>query len=385
MDRKAPEEDEPLFVTRPQLPPLEEVMPYLEEIWRTHQLTNKGPFHEQLEAALCDYLGVEHISLFANGTLALVTAMQALRLTGEVITTPYSFVATANALLWNDLTPVFVDVDPVTLNLDPEQVEAAITPRTSAILPVHVYGHPADVDGLQHVADLYGLRLIYDAAHCFGVEDKGGSILRHGDLSILSFHATKVFNTFEGGAIVSPDARTKQRIDYLKNFGFANETTVVAAGINAKMNEFQAAVGLAQLNHIDPAIDARSRIDACYREQMADIPGIRCHAPSTARRHNYAYFPILVEDDYPLTRDELYFRLRDAGIRGRRYFYPLIPEFPMYRNLPGNDRDDWPNAHEAAERVICLPMYPELADSQVTQITHTCRNQGRMTAASQHE
>ncbi|WP_026320826.1 DegT/DnrJ/EryC1/StrS family aminotransferase [Arhodomonas aquaeolei] len=360
MDRKAPAQDEPLFVTRPQLPPLEEVMPYLEEIWRTHQLTNKGPFHEQLEAALCDYLGVEHISLFANGTLALVTAMQALRLTGEVITTPYSFVATANALLWNDLTPVFVDVDPVTLNLDPEQVEAAITPKTSAILPVHVYGHPADVDGLQDVADLYGLRLIYDAAHCFGVEDEGGSILRHGDLSILSFHATKVFNTFEGGAIVSPDARAKQRIDYLKNFGFANETTVVAAGINAKMNEFQAAVGLAQLKHIDAAIHARARIDARYREQLAAIPGIRCHTPSTARRHNHAYFPIFVEDDFPLSRDELYFRLREHGIRGRRYFYPLIPEFPMYRNLPGNDRNEWPNAHEAAERVICLPMYSEL-------------------------
>jgi len=369
MDRNAPEQDDPLFVTRPQLPPLEEVMPYLEEIWRTHQLTNKGPFHEQLEAALCDYLGVEHLSLFANGTLALVTAMQALRLTGEVITTPYSFVATANALLWNDLAPVFVDVDPVTLNLDPEQVEAAITPRTSAILPVHVYGHPADVDGLQDVADLYGLRLIYDAAHCFGVEDLGGSVLRHGDLSILSFHATKVFNTFEGGAIVSPDAKTKQRIDYLKNFGFANETTVVAAGINAKMNEFQAAVGLAQLKHIDAAIDARARIDALYREQLADIPGIRCHTPSPARRHNHAYFPIFVEDDYPLSRDELYFHLREHGIRGRRYFHPLIPKFPMYGNLPGNNRNTWPHAHEASERVICLPMYPELTKSQVHRIT----------------
>lgn len=377
MDRKMPEQDETLFVTRPQLPPLEEVIPYLQEIWRTHQLTNKGPFHEQFEAALCDYLGVEHISLFANGTLALVTAMQALRLTGEVIAPPYSFVATANALLWNDLTPVFVDVDPVTLNLDPEQVEAAITPKTSAILPVHVYGHPADVGGLQDIADLYGLRLIYDAAHCFGVEDEGGSILRHGDLSILSFHATKVFNTFEGGAIVSPDAKTKQRIDYLKNFGFANETTVVAAGINAKMNEFQAAVGLAQLNHIDAAIDARARIDARYREQLADIPGIRCHTPSTATRHNHAYFPIFIEDGYPLGRDELYFRLREQGIRGRRYFYPLIPGFPMYHNLPGNHRDEWPKAHEAAERVICLPMYPDLTDSQVSRITQICRNTGQ--------
>lgn len=363
-------EKETLFVTRPLLPPLEEVLPYLEEIWQTHKLTNKGPLHEKLEDALCQHLGVEHISLFANGTLALVTAMQALRLTGEVITTPYSFVATANALLWNNLTPVFVDVDPVTLNLDPEQVEAAITPKTSAILPVHVYGHPANVDEFQNIADLYGLRLIYDAAHCFGVEDEGGSILRHGDLSILSFHATKVFNTFEGGAIVSPNAKTKQRIDYLKNFGFANETTVLAAGINAKMNEFQAAVGLTQLNHIDSAIDARAGVDALYREQLADIPGIRCHTPSTARRHNHGYFPIFVEDDYPLSRDELYFRLRDAGIRGRRYFYPLIPEFPMYRNLPGNEREDWPNAHEAAERVICLPIFPDLSERSIVMISH---------------
>ena len=360
---------DPIHVTRPDLPPLDEVIPYLEEIWRTHRLTNNGPFHEQLETALCEYLGVHHISLFANGTLALVTAMQALRLGGEVITTPYSFVATANALLWNGLTPVFVDVDPVTLNLDAEQVEAAITPRTSAILPVHVYGHPADVEGLQHVADLYGLRLIYDAAHCFGVEDDGGSVLRHGDLSILSFHATKVFNTFEGGAIVSPDAKTKQRIDFLKNFGFANETTVVAAGINAKMNEFQAAVGLAQLNHIDAAIDARARVDALYRERLADIPGIRCHTPTTARRHNHAYFPIFVEDGYPTSRDELYFRLQDAGIHGRRYFYPLIPEFPMYRKLPDNDRAEWPHANEASERVICLPMHPDVTPRDIEVIS----------------
>lgn len=366
--------EEPVFVTRPSLPPLEEVIPYLEDIWRNQQLTNNGPYHQQFEAALCEKLGVDHISLFTNGTLALLTAMQALRLSGEVITTPYSFVATANALLWNDLTPVFVDVDPVTLNLDPEQVEAAITPRTSAILPVHVYGHPADVESLQHIADLYGLRLIYDAAHCFGVEDDGGSILRHGDLSILSFHATKVFNTFEGGAIVSPDEKTKQRIDYLKNFGFANETTVVAAGINAKMNEFQAALGLAQLKHIDAAIGSRARIDALYREQLAGIPGIRCHRPSTARRYNHAYFPIFVDDDYPLSRDELYFALREAGIWGRRYFYPLIPQFPMYRNLPGNDHDEWPNAHRAAELVICLPMYPELTDSQIRHIAQICQD-----------
>ena len=368
--------DEPIFVTQPHLPPLEEVIPYLEQIWDSHRITNKGPFHEQLETALCDYLGVEHVSLFTNGTLALVTAMQALRLTGEVITTPYSFVATANALLWNDLTPVFVDIDPVTLNLDPAQVEAAITPKTSAILPVHVYGQPADVEGLQHIADLYGLRLIYDAAHCFGVEDEGGSILRHGDMSILSFHATKVFNTFEGGAIVSPDAKTKQRVDYLKNFGFANETTVVAAGINAKMNEFQAAIGLAQLHHIDDAIERRKQLGELYRETLADVTGIRCPPVSRAARYNYAYFPIFVEDDYPLSRDELYFRLRENGIYGRRYFYPLIPEFPMYGNLPGIENRGWPVAHEASERVICLPMYPDLSKEQAHRIAALCAEAG---------
>jgi dTDP-4-amino-4,6-dideoxygalactose transaminase len=377
VEQDASEKDDPLVVTRPQLPPLEEVLPYLEEIWRTHQLTNQGPLHERLEAALCDYLGVNHLSLFANGTLALVTAMHALRLTGEVITTPYSFVATASARLWNDLTPVFVDVDPVTLNLDPEQVEAAITPSTSAILPVHVYGHPADVDGLRHVADLYGLRLIYDAAHCFGVEDDGGSVLRHGDLSMVSFHATKVFNTFEGGAIVNPDAETKQRIDYLRNFGIARETIVVDAGINAKMNEFQAAVGLAQLQHIDEALDARARVDAIYREQLEEIPGVRCHTPTTARRHNYAYFPIFVDDDYPLSRDELYYRLWNAGIRARRYFYPLIPEFPTYSNRPGNARDRWPVAHEASARVICLPMYSALNQKHQDAVVHAMSPEGR--------
>ncbi|KTG17123.1 MULTISPECIES: DegT/DnrJ/EryC1/StrS family aminotransferase [unclassified Guyparkeria] len=361
--------DDPIFVTQPHLPPLEEVIPYLEQIWDSHRITNKGPFHEQLEVALCDYLGVQHISLFANGTLALVTAMQALRLTGEVITTPYSFVATANALLWNDLTPVFVDVDPVTLNLDPAQVEAAITPKTSAILPVHVYGQPADVDGLQHVADLYGLRLIYDAAHCFGVEDEGGSILRHGDMSILSFHATKVFNTFEGGAIVSPDAKTKQRVDYLKNFGFANETTVVAAGINAKMNEFQAAIGLAQLHHIDDAIIRRAQLDQTYREALADVKGIRCPPVSRAARYNYAYFPIFVEEGYPLSRDDLYLQLQAHGVYGRRYFYPLIPEFPMYRNLPSNKRDQWKNANKASKQVICLPLSPNMSEEMTKRAT----------------
>lgn len=364
---------EDLYVTRPQLPPLEDVIPSLEKIWNSHTLTNNGAFHQQLEGALCEYLGVDHISLFANGTLALVTAMQALRLSGEVITTPYSFVATANALLWNQLTPVFVDIDPVTLNLDPAQVEAAITPQTRAILPVHVYGIPADVAALQEIAGLYGLRVIYDAAHCFGVDDDEGSILRHGDMSILSFHATKVFNTFEGGAIISPDAKTKARVDYLKNFGFANETTVVAAGINAKMNEFQAAVGIAQLKYIDEAIDRRSALDRLYRRKLADIGGIRCHVRAPCKRYNYAYFPIFIDDEYALDRDALYFRLREAGVFGRRYFYPLIPEFPMYKNSSGGGRHKWPNATSASRRVICLPMYPAMDEGDVERVVEVVR------------
>jgi dTDP-4-amino-4,6-dideoxygalactose transaminase len=368
---------EPVFVTRPYLPPLAELMPYLEQIWQSHRVTNKGPFHDALEQALCEYLQIRHISLFANGTLALITAMQALRLTGEVITTPYSFVATANALLWNNLTPVFVDIDPITLNLDPAQVKNAITPKTSAILPVHVYGEPGPVADLQHIADLYGLRLIYDAAHCFGVEDEGGSILRHGDLSILSFHGTKVFNTFEGGAIVSPDAKTKQRIDYLKNFGFANEVTVVAAGINGKMNEFQAALGLVQLKHVDAAIAARARIAARYRAGLANITGLRCHAPSHAKRFNHAYFPIFITADYPSSRDELYRHLQAAGLHGRRYFYPLIPEFPMYRNVPGKDQNEWPQAFAASRQVICLPLYPDLADDTIDRIIALCATAGK--------
>ncbi len=360
--------NDPIYVTRPFLPPLEELLPYLEQIWANRQLTNGGPFHQQLEQALCDYLGVEHISLFANGTLALVTALQALRITGEVITTPYSFVATAHSLLWNGIKPVFVDIDPETLNLDPAKIEAAITPQTTAILPVHVYGRSCDTEKIQAIADTYGLKVIYDAAHAFGVEDEGGSILRHGDLSILSFHATKVFTTLEGGAIISPDEKTKKRIDYLKNFGFVDEVTVVAPGINGKMNEFQAAVGLAQLKHIDSALAKREAIDSRYRELLADTLGI-CRPPLTSSfRHNYSYFPILVEDDYPVSRDNLYLALKDRGVNLRRYFYPLISEFPMYRGLPSANRDNLPLATKAARQVLCLPIYPDLERDVVDQI-----------------
>lgn len=358
----------PVFVTRPFLPPLDELQPYLEQIWSSRQLTNAGPFHQQLEAALCEYLGVKYISLFVNGTLALVTALQALRITGEVITTPYSFVATAHSLLWNGIKPVFVDIDPDTLNLDPGKIEAAITPQTTAILPVHVYGRPCDTTRIQAIADNYGLQVLYDAAHAFAVEDAGGSILRHGDLSILSFHATKVYTTFEGGAIVSSDAKVKKRIDNLKNFGFTDEVTVVAPGINGKMNELQAAIGLVQLKHMDGVLRERCDIDRHYRHLLAGIHGIRCVAKPQSVRHNGSYFPILVGPDYPLSRDELYQKLRDHNVYGRRYFYPLISDMPMYRGLPSADRANLANAARVADQVICLPIFPGIPEQQVVQI-----------------
>ncbi len=355
-------------VTQPFLPPLAELQPLFEEIWRSHRLTNGGPFHEQLERALCEYLGVEHISLFANGTLGLVTALQSLRITGEVITTPFSFVATAHALLWNGIRPVFVDIDPESLNLDPAKVEAAITPLTTAILPVHVYGRPCATGALQLIAERYGLKVIYDAAHAFAVEDEGGSVLRHGDLSVLSFHATKVFTTFEGGAIISPDAKIKKRIDFLKNFGFADEVTVVAPGINAKMNELQSAVGLVQLRHIDSALSRREAIDETYRRLLADVDGIRCLGRPGSRRHNFSYFPVLVGREFPVDRDAIYQRLRAHGILARRYFYPLITEFPMYRSLASAGKDRLPVAQRVSSQVICLPIYPEMSDEQARRV-----------------
>lgn len=362
--------DRPIYVTQPYLPPLEEFIPYLEKIWGSKILTNGGPMHQQLEAALCEYLGVEHIALFANGTLALVTALQALRITGEVITTPYSFVATAHSLLWNGIRPVFIDIDAETLNLDPAKIEAAITPQTTAIMPVHVYGNPCDVDAIQTIADHYNLRVIYDAAHAFGVQCHCGSVLQHGDLSVLSFHATKVFNTFEGGAIVCPDAKTKQRIDHLKNFGFVDEVTVVAPGINGKMSEINAAFGLLQLQHVDRAIQRRREIDQRYRDGLRDVVGIRCLAPGSQTVANYAYFPILVEQEYSLSRDALYQKLKDNHIHGRRYFYPLISEFPMYRGLPSSARSNLPVASEKSSQVICLPIYPALSDADIDQVVH---------------
>ena len=364
----------PIYVTQPLLPPLEDFIPYLQQIWDSKKLTNGGPFHQQLEQELCEYLGVKYISLFSNGTLALMTAMQSLRITGEVITTPYSFVATAHSLLWNGIKPVFVDIDPITFNLDPSRIEAAITPQTTAIMPVHCYGHPCDVKGIQKMADNYGLKVIYDAAHAFGVQCPDGSILNHGDLSVLSFHATKVFNTFEGGAIVCHDAKTKQRIDHLKNFGFVDEVTVVAAGINGKMSEVNAAFGLLQLKSIDQALQSRKVIDTRYRNGLSEIKGIHCLSESGEKVANYSYFPILVGSNYPLSRDELYQKLRDRSIYARRYFYPLISDFPMYRKMPSSAHTNLPVAKRVAEQVICLPIYPDLRNEQIDLIIRIIGN-----------
>lgn len=358
----------PLYVTRPSLPPLEDFIPYLEQIWDSRVLTNGGPFHQQLEKALCEYLGVPHIALFANGTVALVTALQALRITGEVITTPYSFVATSHSLLWNGIKPVFVDVDPVTLNVDPARIEAAITPQTTAILAVHCYGRPCDVDAIERIADTYNLKVIYDAAHAFGVRCHCGSVLTHGDLSVLSFHATKIFTTFEGGAIVCPDAKTKQRIDYLKNFGFADEVTVMAPGINGKMCEFSAALGLLQLQHVDRAIAARREVYVEYRRQLAGLRGVECVGDEWLDGNNFSYFPVLITDDHPLGRDEVYRRMREAGVIVRRYFYPLISDMPMYRGLPSAQHDNLPVAREAARRILCLPIFEGLGADGIERV-----------------
>ncbi|EHD0099008.1 dTDP-4-amino-4,6-dideoxy-D-glucose aminotransferase VioA [Vibrio vulnificus] len=355
-------------VTQPFLPELSEFVPYLEKIWDNRWLTNNGPFHQELEAKLAEYLGVEHVSLFNNATIALITALQAMRIHGEVITTPYSFVATSHSIMWNGLEPVFVDIDPATFNIDPAKIEAAITPRTTAIMPVHCYSNPCDVEAIQNIADNYGLKVIYDAAHAFGVNYKGESLLKWGDLSILSFHATKVFNTFEGGAIISPDAKTKQRIDRLKNFGIADELTVTAPGINGKMSEINAAFGLVQLKHIEDAMAQRQAVDSRYRSELAEVTGITLYQHDINANSNFSYFPILVEAEYPLSRDELYEKLKTNGILSRRYFYPLISNMPMYRGLPTADTVHLPLANALAEKVLCLPIFNELTVEQQQQV-----------------
>ena len=358
-----------ITVTSPLLPSLDDFLPYLRDIWDRKWLTNNGHYHQELEKALCEYLKVPYISLFTNGTLPLMCALQALRITGEVITTPYSFVATTHSLWWNGIKPVFVDIDPETCNLDPDKIEAAITPKTTAIMPVHVYGKPCDVERIQAIADKYGLKVIYDAAHAFGVEVDGKSILTAGDMSTLSFHATKVYNTVEGGALVCHDAKTKQRIDYLKNFGFAGETTVIAPGINGKMDEVRSAYGLLNLKQADAAIEARHRVAVKYREALRGVKGIRVMEDMPGVRHNYSYFPIFIDAEaYGMTRDELYFKMKGNGVLGRRYFYPLISEFSTYRGLDSARPENLPVAHKIADSVICLPMYHSLTEEDVERV-----------------
>ncbi|MFR2732694.1 DegT/DnrJ/EryC1/StrS family aminotransferase [Hoylesella buccalis] len=358
-----------ITVTSPLLPDLDEFHGLLKEIWDSKWITNNGSFHKKLEAALCEYLKVPYVSLFTNGTLPLLTALQALRITGEVITTPYSFVATTHALWWNGIKPVFVDIDPRTGNLDPNKIEAAITPKTTAILPVHVYGKPCEVDAIQAIADKYGLKVIYDAAHAFGVEVNGESILNAGDMSTLSFHATKVFNTIEGGAMIMHDAKTKQRIDYLKNFGFAGETEVVGPGINSKMDEVRSAYGLLNLKQVDAAIAARKKVAMAYRDALRSVEGITFWDDMPGVKHNYSYFPVFVDaEKYGMTRDELYEKMRMKNVWGRRYFYPLISEFSTYRGLESATSENLPQAKKMAESVICLPMHHALSEEDCSRI-----------------
>lgn len=369
------EENKKITVTSPLLPPLDEFVHYLEDIWDRKWITNNGHYHQELEKALCEYLDVPFISLFTNGTLPLMVALQALRITGEVITSPYSFVATTHSLWWNGIKPVFVDVDPLTGNMDPDKIEAAITPQTTALMPVHVYGNPCDAERIQQIADTYGLKVIYDSAHAFGVRKEGESVLKYGDMSTLSFHATKVYNTIEGGALVCQDEKTKHRIDYLKNFGFAGETTVIAPGINGKMDEIRAAYGLLELKYVDNAIAKRKEIAEMYRNELNAVSGITFFQDYPTVKHNYSYFPIFVDSEkFGKSRDELYFELQKYNIYGRRYFYPLISEFSTYKGLPSAAKENLPNAHKLANSVICLPISTEVESADVEQICYRIKN-----------
>ena len=367
-------EEKLITVTSPLLPDLNDFKTMLEDIWKRKWLTNNGHYHEELEKALADYLGVKYISLFTNGTLPLITALQAMRITGEVITTPYSFVATTHSIWWNGLKPVFVDIDEATGNIDPEKIEAAITPHTTAIMPVHVYGTPCNMKRIQEIADIYGLKIIYDAAHAFGVRVNGESVLKAGDMSSLSFHATKVYNTIEGGALICHDEATKKRIDYLKNFGFADETTVVAPGINSKMDEIRSAYGLLNLKQVDCAIEKRKAIAIKYRAALKDIAGIRFLPDIEGVRHNYAYFPIFISEEYGVSRDDLYALLQKHNIYGRRYFYPLISTFSAYKGLDSANPANLPVAHKLANQVLCLPMFATLDDEGVNRVIEVITN-----------
>ena len=361
--------DKPIYVTSPLLPSLEDFTFLLKEIWESKMLTNNGNFHQKLEEELAKYLKVPYLSLFTNGTLPLITALQAMRITGEVITTPFSFVATTHSLWWNGIKPVFVDIEPETCNLDPSKIEAAITPKTTAIMPVHVYGKPCKTKEIQEIANKYGLKVIYDAAHAFGVEINGESIFNFGDMATLSFHATKVYNTLEGGALVVHDEQTKKRIDYLKNFGFASETEVVAPGINSKVDEVRAAYGLLNLKQVDHAINSRRKVAIRYRDELQGVKGITFFNDIPGVRHNYSYFPIFINaEEYGMTRDELYFKMKEHNVFGRRYFYPLISTFSTYRGLDSANPDNLPIATQMSNNVICLPMHHALSENEVEYI-----------------
>lgn len=362
-------DEKQITVTSPLLPNIDEFNAMLKEIWASKWITNNGQFHRQLETALAEYLKVPFISLFTNGTLPLLTALQALRITGEVITTPYSFVATTHSIWWNGCRPVFVDIEEETCGIDPEKIEAAITPKTTAIMPVSCYGKPCKMNEIQAIADKYGLKVIHDAAHAFGVEVNGESWVSKGDLISLSFHATKVYNTLEGGAMVMHDKATKKRVDFLKNFGFAGETEVVAPGINSKMDEVRAAYGLLNLKQVDEAIEKRHQVAIKYRNALRNVPGIRFFDDMPGVRHNYSYFPIFINaEEFGMTRDELYFKMRADGVLGRRYFYPLISTFSTYRSLPSAGAENLPVATKVANEVICLPMHHELTDEDIERV-----------------
>lgn len=360
-----------IYVTKPYLPPFKEFVPYLQEIWDNKILTNSGDFHKRFENELAEYLGVKYVSLFCNGTLALITALQALKITGEVITSPFSFAATAHSLWWNNIKPVFADIEPNTFNLDPGKIESAITPRTTAIMPVHVFGNPCDVESIKKIADKYGLKVIYDACHAFDVKLNDEPIVNFGDLSVLSFHATKVFTTFEGGAIICHDKASKKRIDYLKNFGFADETTIVIPGINAKMSEFNAALGLLQLKYIDKALEKRKAIAEFYREKLKDIKGIKCLQDIKGVKQSYPYFPILIDEiQFGKSRDYVYDELKKQNILTRRYFYPLISQFPAYKELESAIPGKMPTAEKITQQVLCLPIYSDLELERINDIVN---------------
>lgn len=362
----------PIYVTQPNLPPLEKLQPYLEEIWKNKILTNNGPFHQKFEKELASYLNVEHINLFTNATIALVVGLQALRITGEVITTPFSFVATTHAIKWNDITPVFCDIDENTTNLDPDKIEALITPKTTAIMPVHVYGHPCHTEKIQTIADKYGLKVIYDAAHAFGIRMDDKNLLLEGDMSVMSFHGTKLFNTFEGGAIISKDKKLKERIDYLKNFGFADELTVIAPGINGKMNEFQSVIGLLGLEIVDQEIERRKKVSKRYCNNLKNVKGITIFEEHNGVKHNYSYFPVLInESEFGVNREKVYDELKKKNIFSRRYFYPLISNFPTYRSLSSAQKQNLPVANKIADQVLCLPIYGSLSVEDIDKIVET--------------